>query len=275
MSYHSPSNLQKNAPPSNRQIIVIIGIFLATIAIIFWLLGLFMNGIIAAIPPEVEQKLGAVIVPVYEKKAKSSPQQNTLNRLLDRLEKKLPSEQYAQRDYQVLYIPEPTINALALPGDKIVIYQGLLEKVKSENELMMILGHELGHFAQRDHLRGLGNALLIRAFLGFFLGDLGILQIPVGNSIEVIANAQYSQSQETKADAFGLALLDRTYGHVAGATNFFTRLSKEENKSISFLSTHPTSQKRIKKIERLIKQNNYQIKERSPLPQALNNLSSE
>ena len=198
---------------------------------------------------------------------------NTLNQLLDRLENNLPQKQHSQRDYQVLYIPEPTINALALPGDKIVIYQGLIEKVSSENELMMVLGHELGHFAHRDHLRGLGNSLLIRACLGFFLGDLGVFQIPVGNSIETIANAQYSQSQEIQADAFGLTLLNKSYGHVAGATDFFRTLSKEQKNNISFLSSHPTSQKRIQELKQLIKQNNYLSKERSPLPQTLSNLT--
>ena len=268
MSYSSPSN-PKNAPPSNRQFLIVIGMFLGAIALIFWLLGLFINGIITAIPPEVEQKLGAVIVPIYERQAKPSPQQKTLNQLLDRLENNLPQKQQSLRDYRVLYIPEATVNALALPGDKIVIYQGLLAKVRSENELMMVLGHELGHFAHRDHLRSLGNAVLIRACLGFFFGDLGIFQIPVSNSIEAIANAQYSQSQEKQADAFGLTLLNKTYGHVAGATDFFIRLSQEENNSISFLSSHPTSQKRIKELKLLIKQNNYPSLERSLLPQSL------
>ncbi|MGK7935738.1 MAG: M48 family metallopeptidase [Xenococcaceae cyanobacterium] len=273
MSYHSPSN-PKNAPPSNRQFLIVIGMFLGAIAVFFWLFKLFLHGIIMIIPLEVEQQLGAAIVPIYEQQAKPSPQQNTLNQLLDRLENNLPSPQHSQRDYQVLYVPESTVNALALPGDKIVIYQGLIAKVKSENELMMVLGHELGHFAHRDHLRGLGNSLLIRASLSFFLGDLGIFQIPVGNSIEAIANAQYSQSQEKQADAFGLTLLNKTYRHVAGATDFFTRLSKEENNNLSFLSTHPASQERIKKLEQLIKENNYPSLERSPLPQALTNLSA-
>ena len=268
MSYFSPSN-PKNAPPSNRQFLIVIGMFLGAVALVFWLLGLFINSIITAIPPEVEQKLGTVITPIYEQQAQPSPQQKTLNQLLDRLENNLPQNQQSLRDYQVLYIPEPTVNALALPGDRIVIYQGLLKKVSSENELMMVLGHELGHFAHRDHLRSLGNALLIRACLGFFLGDLGIFQIPVGNSVEAIANAQYSQSQEKQADAFGLTLLNKTYGHVAGATDFFNRLSQAGNNSISFLSSHPTSQKRIRELKLLIKQNNYLSLELSPLPKSL------
>ena len=135
-----------------------------------------------------------------------------------------------------------------------------------------MLGHELGHFDHRDHLRGLGNALLIRASLGFFVGDLGVFQIPVSNSIEAIANAKYSQSQETQADAFGLTLLNKTYGHVAGATDFFVKLSKEEKKNLSFLSTHPTSKKRIKELKRSIEQNKYQSLERYPLPKILRDL---
>lgn len=274
MSYNSPSN-PKNAPPSNRQFLTVIIIFLGSIALVIWLLNLLLNGIIAVIPPELENKLGSIVVPTYEQQAKPSPQQDTLNRLLDRLETNLPSPQHSQRDYQVLYIPAATVNALALPGDRIVIYQGLVEKVRSENELMMVLGHELGHFAHRDHLRGLGNTLIIRASLSFFLGDLGILQIPVGNSIEAIANARYSQSQEKQADAFGLTLLNKTYGHVGGATDFFNRLSKEENNNISFLSSHPTSQARIKELKRLIQENNYPNLARSPLPQSLINLSEK
>ena len=49
-----------------------------------------------------------------------------------------------------------------------VIYQGLLAQAESENELMMVLGHELGHFANRDHLRGLGRALLVQIAIAAF-----------------------------------------------------------------------------------------------------------
>ena len=55
------------------------------------------------------------------------------------------------------------MNAVALPGGNIVVFAGLLKEIKSENELAMILGHELGHFAHRDHLRGAdGHTLRVR-----------------------------------------------------------------------------------------------------------------
>lgn len=161
-----------------------------------------------------------MIVPAYEQLAEPTPDQSTLNELLNRLEINLPPEQQQNRDYQVLYIPEDTVNALALPGDRIIIYSGLLKQAQSENELMMVLGHELGHFANRDHLRSLGRSVLMQIAIAYFLGDTGWIQSIAASGIAAISNAQYSQLQESKADEVGLTLLQKTYGHVAGATDF-------------------------------------------------------
>ncbi len=268
MSFHSPQS-SKNAPSSNRQILIVIGLFTTSVVLIFYLLSALVNTLIWLIPPAIEQKLGAIIVPVYEKQAQPSDVQNTLNQLLDRLEDNLSEKQKKQRNYQVLYLPQTTVNALAIPGDKIIIYRGLLEQVESENELMTILGHELGHFAHRDHLRNLGNALLLRLAIAYFVGDFGVFQSAIANSVQAVANAQYSQSQETQADLFGLELLNKTYGHVGGATIFFERMNRQDRQNISFLSTHPAPAKRVQAIQRIIKENNYKIGKLTPLPKVL------
>ena len=61
----------------------------------------------------------------------------------------------------------------------------------------------------------------------------------------MIVNAQYSQTQEIEADKFGLHLLNEYYHHVAGATDFFTKLQSEKkiNDNIAFLYSHPLPQK--------------------------------
>jgi predicted Zn-dependent protease len=267
MSYHSPQS-SKNADSSNRQLLVAAGLIVGTFIVGIWLLLSIVGRLIYFIPPQVEQTIGKLIVPVYEQQAADGEVQNTLNKLLDRLETNLPQETKQARDYRVLYISDDTVNALAIPGDRVIIYRGLLAKVESENELMMVLGHELGHFAHRDHLRGIGNALVLRMVMASLFGDIGIFQ-PAANSVQALANASYSQKQERQADEFGLTLLDRTYGHVAGSTDFFAKLSKEEKRSISFLSSHPTSQKRVRELQKLIKQNRYQLQAKSPLPEVL------
>jgi Zn-dependent protease with chaperone function len=257
MSFYSPIS-KKNPEPNNRQLLTLLVMFIGLIIIIFGLLNLLITNVINWIPVAVEQKLGALILPAYEMQAEKSTIQTNLNQLLDQVEIKLPAEVKDNRDYQILYIPEATVNALAIPGDKIVIYQGLLEQIDSENELVMILGHELGHFANRDHLRGLGNALLIKILLSSLLGDLGGLQSAV-DFTNIIANAQFSQKQEMQADEFALKLLYKYYGHVAGATDFFEKLSQENKLEVAFLSTHPNPQERVKKIQELIIKENYPL----------------
>jgi Zn-dependent protease with chaperone function len=268
MSYHSPQS-SKNEPESNSQILIIISIFLATVILGILLFNLLVTGLISIMPPGLEQKLGVVIAPIYEKQALDSPQQTTLNQLLNRLESKLPPKQQKINQYRVLYLPDDTVNAIAIPGNRVIIYQGLLKEVASENELMMILGHELGHFAHRDHLRSLGNILVLRMTISYFLGDASIFQSFVATTIKAISQAQYSQKQEQQADQFGLMLLDKTYGQVAGSTDFFKRLSQSQKSNFDFLASHPAPEKRVKKINQLIKENKYRVGSVTPLPQTL------
>lgn len=256
-------------PPNNRQLLTLFSLFLAgivlAIGITLWLAG----ALVWLIPVSVEQQLGKVIIPIYEAQSDPSAPQDSLNQLLDRLETHLPTAQH-DRDYQVLYIPEQVVNALAIPGDRIIIYQGLLTEVDSENELMMVLGHELGHFANRDHLRGLSRQVLLRLSLSAFLGDFGSIGAIATNSISAISNAQFSQGQEQQADQMGVQLLNQAYGHVAGSTDFFARLSQKENSRLAILASHPPSQKRLRRLNHFIQQQNYPIGEKTPLPISLN-----
>ncbi|ESA34797.1 peptidase m48 ste24p [Leptolyngbya sp. Heron Island J] len=260
---------ENTPPPSNRQLLTLLALFVMgigiAIALTFWLAG----ALVWFIPTSVEQQLGRAMVPIYEAQAQPSATQNTLNQLLDRLEAHLPTEQRTGRDYQVLYVPDATVNALAIPGDRIIIHQGLLAEVVSENELMMVLGHELGHFANRDHLRALSRQVLLQLSLSGIVGDFGSIGAIATTSISALANAQFSQQQEQQADRIGLTLLNQTYGHAAGATDFFDRLSQEERPGLAILATHPPSQKRVRNLERLIKQQGYQVGEKTHLPPSL------
>lgn len=258
----------RNPPPSNRQLLILLGIFVGSILVIIWIVGIIANSLVWLIPPSLEQQLGKIAIPAYEKLAPATPAQNTLNQLLQRLETNLPETQ-KQQDYRVLYVPEPTVNALALPGNAIVIYSGLVAKAESENEIMMVLGHELGHFAHRDHLRSLMQKLLWQIAIAYIIGDSSWLQSSAATVVNAVGQSQFSQSQELQADEFGLTLLQETYKHVAGATDFFARLSQERGANYAFFSTHPAPLQRVAQLERLIKQKNYPVLARSPLPQAL------
>ncbi len=257
-----------NSPDtSSRQILIVGGLFLVFVAGLIWLVIVLITNLVLLLPPSVEQQLGKVIVPAFEQQSEASPTQDTLNQLLDNLEKNLPEDK--RRDFQVLYIPQDVVNAIAIPGDRVIIYKGLLKNAGSENEVMMVLGHELGHFSNRDHLRGIGRGLALQLLLAVFLGDPGAIQNVAISGIAGISQAQFSQGQELKADEVGLTLLEKHYGQVAGATDFFDRISKIPSANIAFLASHPAPKKRVIELQRLTKQRGYAVGKKTPLPSAL------
>ena len=79
--------------------------------------------------------------------------------LVDRLALHWPDTPY---QFRVEIDDSEQPNAMALPGGLIIVTAGLLDQVESENELALVLGHELGHFNNRDHLRALGRGVVCR-----------------------------------------------------------------------------------------------------------------
>lgn len=90
MSSTSENYSSRNPPPSNRQLLIIFGIFAGLIIGIVWLVMWLASSLVWLIPPSVEQQLGALVVPAYERLAEPTSAQTTLNELLDKLETNLP-----------------------------------------------------------------------------------------------------------------------------------------------------------------------------------------
>ncbi|WP_330204921.1 M48 family metallopeptidase [Cyanobacterium sp. Dongsha4] len=258
MSFKSPIIENKNPEPNKRQLLTIFFLFGGTLTFLIFLIFYLFNQLIYLVPVEVEEKIGNLIIEQITPKQENSNISQQLNVLVDEIETLLPNQNNVKRNYQVIYIPENTVNALAIPSNKIIIYEGLLKELKSENELVMILGHEIGHFAHRDHLKSLGNMLLFKLIISSIVGDLDIFNSGV-DLAHILVNARYSQRQEMKADEFGLDILNKYYGHVGGAIAFFETLEKQENNSnkLSFFSSHPSPQNRIKNLQKIMEKKEY------------------
>ena len=140
---------------------------------------------------------------------------------------------------------------MALPGGLIIVTQGLLDDVSSENELAFVLGHELGHFRNRDHLRALGRGLVISLFLAAVTGgDVS----GIGINVADVTLRGFSRKQESNADEFGLAVVYAEYGHVNEASRFFEKWADEDQAGMiagSYLSTHPRAGDRVAQLEEL------------------------
>ncbi len=174
--------------------------------------------------------------------ADADERKNDTQLLVDRLAAHWPESPY---DFRVVISDSDVANAMAFPGGLIVVTQGLLDQVESQNELAFVLGHELGHFRNRDHLRALGRGIVLSMF---FLATTGGDVAGIGITAADLTLRGFSRRQETRADEFGLAVVNAEYGHVNESWRLFERWGAEDNamsRLTSYLSTHPDSGNRI------------------------------
>ena len=163
--------------------------------------------------------------------------------LVDRLARHWPDAPY---EFRVEIDDSSLANAMALPGGLIVVTEGLLAEVESENELAFVLAHELGHFRHRDHLRALGRGLVLSiVFTALSGGDAD----GVGIRVADLTIRRFGRGQESDADAYALSLVQSQYGHVADASRLFERWHARDNvagaKVLAYFATHPATQQRI------------------------------
>lgn len=229
--------------------------------LLFFIVGLFVDLTVKHIPPKFEKALGTHLETSLKLKKNTM-----LEHLLENITVNIPSDSpMANRTFRIAVMKNEQVNAIAIPGDLIVIFSGLLDEVKSENELSMIIGHELGHFANRDHLTRLGRGLVLAILTNIIISEASASKVTSFFTDTIVA--QYSQSQESAADEYGLTLLVKQYGHAAGATDFFERITKKtKNSKLAHLfASHPHPEQRVNAIQDLIKKNHYYILTKKPL----------
>ena len=237
------------------------GALLLFVSLVVFSLGAFTDYWVSKTSIQSEQWLSRSAM-VHFKAEPDPPLRLRLKRLLATQPKDSVLHQYHFQVFRVA--DEKTVNAMALPGGNILVFQGLLDKVESENELAMVLAHELGHYQGRDHLRGLGRGLsLALASAWLFGGDSGITAL-ISTSLLTV-QASYSQQQESQADQFALQVLVQRYGHAGGATDFFKRFSDESQLSIDFLASHPQAKERIHTLEQAIQKAHFHRGATTPL----------
>jgi Zn-dependent protease with chaperone function len=256
-----------NVTPSSplREFFLLTAGLLGVVIVIYILLGLAVDLIVPRISTDLENKMGKLFIRSLEIKDTDPQRQSYIRSLLKDFQ-----ERCAQLPYPVkVHIRQAsTVNAVALPAGHIIVNTGLLDKVSSENELAFVLAHEMGHFAHRDHLRGMGRAFFFITVSTLLLGsDSGINKM-LANGLN-ITEMGFSRKQETRADEFALEMLHCNYGHVAGATDFFEKISKGEDhgKFGHYFVSHPESRKRISHLENIIRSKEFKLGRRKPLPE--------
>ncbi len=147
------------------------------------------------------------------------------------------------------------VNAFALPGDRIVVTEKLIEAAATPEEVAGVLAHEMGHVYHRhpeaQMVRAVGIELLVKIASG---GDLG-------GFAGLLAILRYSRDSEREADGFAVDQLRKVAINPVGLKHFFERVMKLEDDRGSrtgifdavsdIMSTHPVTNERINAIRPL------------------------
>jgi Zn-dependent protease with chaperone function len=244
-----------SSTPPWRALALVALIVIALVLLGYWLLGSLSGWAATKLPYDLELRVGELLAGAD---TTTTDEERKLQELVDDLAMHAPATPLR---HQVHVVENDAVNAVALPGAHILVFRGLLNEVASENELAMILGHELAHSLHRDHLRALGRRAAL-ALVVMSLGGDGLAQRILSGGLETF-DLKFSRDQESAADALGLQLLHGHYGHVGGATDFFERRLADPAPP-EFFSSHPLSRRRIEDIGRLAAERGYRSEATTP-----------
>lgn len=246
---------------------ILAGGLLSLAVVIYVILGFCVDLIVPNLSTELEEKLGAGLAGHFTSEKLLETESRRVQLLVDRLEENCTPLPYR---VQVHVLKQDVVNAAALPGGHLILYSGLLEKMGSENELSFVLGHEIGHMANRDHLRGLGRGLVLMTASALLFGADNSINGLISKGLE-LTELNFSRSQEAKADEYGLQAVDCLYGHIGGAVDFFSKLPPDADPGWlgHYFASHPENQDRIERLQQFAEMNGYVSGSTVPLPPTL------
>jgi len=221
-----------------------------------------------------EYKLNAQAAQIYEKiksKEKLSKDKKKLNEIVEigkKMEDSISEYFYqsnlqdptTQFDWEYILIDNDKVkNAWCMPGGKIAVYTGILDVTKNTNGLAAVMGHEIAHAVAKHSVERASRATLINT-------STQIIDIVTGGKISQVNRTTgmntvgllsqlglmnpFNRKQESEADYLGLVFSSLSGYDIREAPKIWERM-KESNKGKEppeFMSTHPSSTNRIKKL---------------------------
>lgn len=184
---------------------------------------------------------------------------------IDRLGQQVArASQRPQLEYTFRLLDSPVINAFALPGGWVYMTRGILAHFNSEDELVGVLGHEVGHVVARHSVEQLSRAALAGAGVQLLQSvNVPLLGDAAGTSAALLF-LKFSRGQETESDQLGVEYSTRLGYDAHRMAKFFETLERQSEASgggglPGFLSTHPDPGDREVKVNQLADQWQSQI----------------
>ena len=166
----------------------------------------------------------------------------------DKLVRKLEATAALPLAVQASVVRRSEANAIALPGGRVYVFEGLIDKADTPDELAGVIAHEMGHIAHRDGVRAVMQAAGLSFLFGMLIGDFS------GGGAAVIAmrtvlQSSYSRDTEAAADAYGAALIVKLDRDPRALGAILTRIAGTPGPMAKILLSHPEARERAAAIE--------------------------
>ncbi|MDR4494628.1 MAG: M48 family metallopeptidase [Nitrospirales bacterium] len=238
-------------------------------AIFSWGIPGLAGPITKAIPISWEIRLGEFVIQEFTKNhaACDDPELTAnIETIMMSLTNPLTQSPYS---FRVTVVDSPMVNALAAPGGNIIVFRGLLEDTDRPEELAGVLAHEIQHVRLRHGMRLIVQHMSMAVIIAALSGDTsGMLSYGL-QAAQTLQSLSYGREAEHQADEEGLSLLLQAHIDPNGMMTFFSKLSQaqRDNSPLRYLSTHPSTEERIRHLENLLPA---QIPQIQPFPFAKN-----
>lgn len=195
------------------------------------------------VPWSVERWIGSISQSPAGETVCGAPSagQVSLRHLVQRLYPLFPDDSRVPLSIQV--IRGSTVNAFATLGGRIYVYDGLLQRAQSPEELAGVLAHEMEHVRQRHIIQGAVVSLVTWG------GLKTIFQGSDFNMTHTLLSLSFSREQEAEADEGGLERLRAAQIEAAGFAKFFER-ARQSDSPPAILSSHPSDDERAARAAR-------------------------
>ena len=183
------------------------------------------------------------------------PDDNPYTLRLKRLTEGLSDADGIPLNFKVYYVTD--INAFACADGSVRVFSSLMD-IMTDEELLGVIGHEVGHVAHRDSKKGFRTALLTSALKDGLSSNGGtaaqLTESQLGDLGEALVNSTYSQKQERAADDYGYEFLKKGGKNPWAMSLAFRKLKElqgeqKTSKLNQLFSTHPDLDERIKRME--------------------------
>ena len=245
-------NVENAAGAQTRRIVAwSIAAIVSIVAIVFFGVPLVANRLVPLIPLSFEQRLGDMAENqarvIFGGKICTDPKGNAA---FSKLVETLRRAGHVEAPLHTAILSSSVPNAFALPGGKVYLLDGLLQKALNADEVAGVIAHEMGHVVHRDQTRLIiengGTAFLFGLLFGDITGSSAVIF-----STRALFQASYSRQAEENADAFAIDTMHALGRSPAPMGELLFRITGAQgSRTIGILASHPLTEERRELMRR-------------------------